>query len=101
MFALIVRFDVIPERLAEFDELAKRTIEQIRVHEPGTLVYVSAVDDRHPTMRTFIEVYRDRAAFEAHEAMDHTREFLDARQSMLRSFEVEFLESVAGTIALP
>lgn len=99
MFALIVRFDVVPEQLAAFDELAQGTIEQIRLSEPGTLAYASTVDAGEPSTRVFIEIYRDRAAFDEHETMAHTREFLERREPMLRSFRVEFLESIAGTVA--
>lgn len=99
MFALVVRFDVVPEQLAAFDALAQRTIDQIRRSEPGTLAYLSAAGAGEPSERVFIEVYRDRAAFDEHESMAHTREFLELRQPMLRSFKVEFLESLAGTVA--
>jgi quinol monooxygenase YgiN len=99
VFALVVRFDVIPERLAEFDELVQRTIDEIRRKEPGTLAYLSTVDAEDPSTRVFIEVYRDRVAFDEHESMAHTRDFLKRREPMLRSFRVDFLESLAGTVA--
>jgi quinol monooxygenase YgiN len=96
MYALVVRFDVIPERLAEFDALVDATIAGIREHEDGTLAYLSSTVDTEPGTRVFIEVYRDKAAFEAHETTAHTRRFLEQRQSMLRGFHVDFLNPVAA-----
>jgi quinol monooxygenase YgiN len=46
--------------------------------------------------RIFYELYRDRAAFEAHEASPHTRRYLEARDQFLASTEVDWLTLQAG-----
>ena len=81
---------------AAFDALTLRTLESIRAEEPGTLVYVShAVPDK-PGLRIFYELYRDRAAFEAHEAHAHVQHFLAERLTHTESVDVEFLDLVSG-----
>ena len=69
MFGLFVRFTCKDEASAEaYDRLVAETIEAIKTDEPGTLVYASHLVEGQPLQRIFYELYRDRAAFEAHEA---------------------------------
>jgi quinol monooxygenase YgiN len=46
--------------------------------------------------RIFYELYRDKAAFEAHEASPHTRRYLDERDQYLASTEVDWLTLQTG-----
>ena len=69
MFGLCVRFTCKDEASAEaYDRLVAETIEAIKTDEPGTLVYASHLVDGQPLQRIFYELYRDKAAFDAHEA---------------------------------
>ena len=69
MFGLCVRFTCKDETSAEaYDRLVAETIEAIKFHEPGTLVYASHLVDGQPLQRIFYELYRDEDAFHAHEA---------------------------------
>jgi quinol monooxygenase YgiN len=95
-FALVVRFTVRPGAEDDFDDLIARTTAAIRDHEPGTLVYACHWVDDAPRQRIFYELYRDRAAFDAHEQQEHVRHFLAARESLLESTEVDFLELADG-----
>ena len=94
MYSLVVKFDVLPERLAEFDTLVEATIAGIREQEDGTVAYLSSALEGDPYARVFIEVYRDREAFEVHESTPHTRNFLVRREPMLRGVRVEFLTAI-------
>ena len=97
MFGLCVRFTCKDEASAEaYDRLVAETIEAIKTEEPGTLVYASHVVEGHPLQRIFYELYRDKAAFEAHEAAAHTRRYLDERDQYLASTEVDWLTLQAG-----
>src|SRR5581483_3937443 len=97
MFGLVVRFVCKDETSAEgFDALVAATVEQIQQHEPGTLVYASHKVDGKPLERIFYELYRDRAAFDAHEEQPHTRHFLGERGNYLASYEVDWLELQSG-----
>src|SRR5690348_17334316 len=95
-YALLVRFTVRAGAEAQFDALVAQTAEGIRAAEPGTLVYACHLVDRQPRQRIFYELYRDRAAFEAHEAAEHTRRFLTERDALLESTEVDFLSLTGG-----
>ncbi|MGO9028106.1 MAG: putative quinol monooxygenase [Acidimicrobiales bacterium] len=100
MFALVVRFDVLPEHLGAFDSLVTETVAAIAIEEPGTVVYVTHLRPDRPTERIFYECYQDESAFEAHEAHDHTRRFLDQRSQHLACLpEVWRLRTADGVIA--
>ncbi len=79
MFALLVRFDVLPDHLPAFDALVGQTLAGIAATEPGTIVYATHRRADHPTERVFYEAYVDRQAFLAHEQTPHTRHFLAER----------------------
>lgn len=97
MFGLVVRFICKDEASADaFDQLVADTIGQIKQHEPGTLVYASHRVDGKPVERVFYELYRDRAAFDAHEEQPHTKHFLDQRGRYLASYEVDWLTLQSG-----
>ncbi|GGX71958.1 putative quinol monooxygenase [Streptomyces hiroshimensis] len=96
-FGLVVRFTLrSPEAAEGFDELASRTLEGIRRHEHGTVVYVNHRVPGEPHVRLFYELYEDRAAFDAHEQQPHTRNFLEAREKFVAKTEVTFLERLDG-----
>lgn len=95
--ALVVTHVLKPGHEEAFDALVLRTLDGIRAHEPGTLVYLSHTDDADPLRRVFYELYTDRAAFEAHERHEHVRAFLDERLEHIRSVDVTFLDAVMGT----
>ncbi|WP_245740978.1 putative quinol monooxygenase [Nonomuraea maritima] len=84
------------ESAAAFDALVGETIEAIRQREPGTIVYASHRVDGQPLQRIFYELYRDRDAFDAHEQTEHTKRFLAARDELLTSVEVDWLELQSG-----
>jgi quinol monooxygenase YgiN len=97
MFGLSVRFTCRDaESAAGFDRLVAETVPEIRQHEPGTLVYAVHTVDGKPLERIFYELYRDRAAFDAHEEQPHTRRFLAGREKFLSSVDVDFLTLQAG-----
>ena len=96
MLGLLARFTCKDaESALRFDQLAGVTIEAIRQKEPGTLVYVAHRVEGRPLQRIFYELYRDRPAFEAHEAAEHTKRFLAARAELLTAVEVDWLEPQA------
>ena len=97
MFGLSVRFTCKDLNCAAgFDKLVAETVPQVRQHEPGTLVYAVHTVEGKPLERIFYELYRDRAAFDAHEEQLHTRRMLTEREQFLSSVEVDFLTLQAG-----
>src|SRR2546430_10183965 len=97
MFGLCVRFTCKDEASADaYDRLVAETIEAIKTGEPGTLVYASHLVDGQPLQRIFYELYKDKAAFEAHEAAPHTRRYLAERGQYLTSIDVDWLTLQTG-----
>jgi quinol monooxygenase YgiN len=94
-FGLIVRFTLRQGHERRFDDLAATTVDEIAQYEPGTLLYVSHTVDDEPRTRIFYELYRDQAAFKAHEHQPHVRHFLAAREAHVESFEVDRLSPLA------
>jgi quinol monooxygenase YgiN len=90
-YGLVVRFTLKHGAGDEFDRLTSHTVEQIRAHEPGTLLYVVHRVEGDPHTRLFYELYRDRAAFDDHEAQPHTRRFLAERRQYLTGFDIDEL----------
>jgi quinol monooxygenase YgiN len=98
MFVLVVRFDCRDEASAHrFDELTAEVVREITDKEPGTLVYATHRVADEPLARVFYEVYRDRAAFRAHETAEHVRRFHSRKDPLLVGTRVEILEAGAGT----
>lgn len=97
MLGLCVRFTCKDDASAEaYDRLVAETIEAIKTNEPGTLVYASHLVEGQPLQRIFYELYRDKAAFDAHEAASHTRRYLNERGQYLASTEVDWLTLQIG-----
>ena len=99
MKSLVVTFHLRPGHEAAFDALLADELAGIRLHEPGTLLYVRALEGAAPSDRILLEVYRDEAAFAAHEEQPHTKRFLEARgQHLAAPVDVRWLEvtDVAG-----
>lgn len=93
-FGLVVRFELRDAEAAfAFDKLVAQTAEDIKKHEPGTLVYVVHSVPDEPNVRVFYELYADRAAFDAHETQPHTLHFLAEREQYIRGLEVTFLQT--------
>lgn len=92
MFALVVRFNCRDAEAAQdFDRVVATTVEQIVAEEPGTLVYATHTVEDEPLSRVFYEVYRDREAFDRHNGQPYVQRFLEARESLLADYRVEFL----------
>lgn len=97
MFGLCVRFTLKDQAAAEgHDRLVAETIAKIRTDEPGTLVYAAHTVAGQPLQRIFYELYRDKAAFEAHEAAPHTRRYLAERDQYLAGTQVHWLTLQTG-----
>jgi quinol monooxygenase YgiN len=97
MFGLSVRFTCKDQASAEaYDRLVADTIEQIKMNEPGTIVYASHTVKDQPLQRIFYELYASKDAFDAHEAAPHTRRYLAERDQYLAATEVDWLTLQTG-----
>lgn len=93
MFGLVARFSLKEGHEGLFDALAQETLAEVRLKEPGTLVYACHQPHDDPNGRVFYELYRDRDAFDEHEQQAHVRRFLTERaQHLATEPRVEFLD---------
>jgi quinol monooxygenase YgiN len=101
-FALVARFELHHEDAAgAFDELVEQTIADIRVREPGTLVYFAHTVPTEPMVRVFYELYEDQAAFDRHQEQPHTQYFLTEAEQHISALHVTFLHPGAGKAPWP
>jgi quinol monooxygenase YgiN len=77
---LIAIYTLLEDKVAAFDRIAEEAAEQVRAHEPDTLVYVIHTVPKAPMQRIFYEIYRDRAAYERHEQQPYIKRFVTARR---------------------
>lgn len=97
MFGLMVRFTCKdPESAEGFDKLMAETVPRVRQHESGTVIYAVHAVEGKPLERIFYELYRDQAAFDAHQEQEHTRRFLAERDQYLAAREVDRLSLLIG-----
>jgi quinol monooxygenase YgiN len=85
-FGQIAIYTLLEDRVADFDRLTRWVVRQVREHEPDTLVYIAHAVPSAPMQRILYEVYRDRAAYEAHK-----------RQPYVVAFEAERRPFVLAT----
>ena len=82
MYTITVSFELKPGAQDQFLPLITENAQQSRSQEPGCVVFDVCIV---PSKRDYVflyEVYRDRAAFDAHLASDHFKIF-DRRTSDL------------------
>jgi quinol monooxygenase YgiN len=87
-YGRILIFTLIEDRVADFDRLAERAAEQVRIGEPGTLVYVVHLVPNAPLQRIFYEIYRDPPAFDRHEGQPYMQRFVAERRSCVLATNV-------------
>jgi quinol monooxygenase YgiN len=101
-YGRILIFTLLEDRVAEFDRLAEQAAEEVRVREPGTLVYVIHLVPNAPMQRIFYEIYRDRAAFDSHENQPYMKRFVaDRRSCVLATNVIELRLKYAKVAPLP
>lgn len=75
LYGQIAIYTLLEHGAAEFDRLTDQVVEQVRAHEPDTLVYVVHGVPSAPLQRILYEVYRDQAAYDDHTSQPYIREF--------------------------
>ena len=101
-YGRILIFTLLDDRVADFDRLAEQAAEEVRLGEPDTLVYVIHLVPNAPMQRIFYEIYRDRAAFDSHEAQPYMQRFVAERRScVLATNVIELRLKYAKVAPLP
>ena len=91
MNAIIVDFEIKPDRLAEFLPLMAENAAASMREEPGCQQFDVCQDPDTPHRIFLYEIYDDRAAFETHLASAHFRRFDAATREMVTAKTVRAL----------
>ena len=75
MYVVVVEFAVVPAFASRFLDAIVANARASRGHEPGCLQFDVCVAEGDAPLVFLYEVYRDRAAFDAHVATPHFRTF--------------------------
>jgi quinol monooxygenase YgiN len=94
-FVIVAEFEVRPEGLDRFLELAKLDASQSVAKEPGCHQFDVTVD-REGNRVLLYEVYDDQAAFDAHLQTPHLEAFRAAIEPLVVSRNVRRLTRVHG-----
>jgi quinol monooxygenase YgiN len=101
-FGQIAIYTLLEDRVDDFDRLTKQVVKQVRAQEPDTLVYIVHGVPSAPMQRILYEVYRDRAAYEAHKRQPYVIAFeADRRPYVLATNIIELGLQQAKVSPLP
>ncbi len=90
LFGQITIYTLVDDRIDAFDRITERVVEQVRRHEPDTLVFIAHAVPSAPTQRILYQVYRSRAAYQRHLAQPYVQQFdLDRRPHVVATNVVE------------
>ena len=102
LFGQIAIYTLLEERVDDFDRLTKEVVRKVRGQEPDTLVYIVHAVPSAPMQRILYEVYRDRAAYEAHKRQPYAIAFeADRRPYVLATNIIELGLQQAKVSPLP
>ncbi len=88
-YAVLVRFRIMPGDMVAFLPLMLANAETSLSAEPGCTRFDVLTDPDHPDEVFLYEIYDDRAAFDAHLASQHFRDFDAAVAAMIAEKTVE------------
>ncbi|WP_029057259.1 putative quinol monooxygenase [Stappia stellulata] len=83
MFAVVVTFRIVPEKMQTFLPLMLENARASRTNEKGCHQFDVATDAARPDEVFLYELYTDRAAFDAHLESAHFRAFDAETSSMI------------------
>jgi quinol monooxygenase YgiN len=95
-FVIIAEFEVKPDKLEQFLELAKTDASQSVANEPGCHQFNVTLDREQPNRVVLYEVYDDEAAFDAHLQTPHLAAFRAGIENLIVSRQVRRLTRVHG-----
>ena len=95
-FVIIAEFEVKPDRLEQFLELARTDASHSVDREPGCRQFDVTLDREQPNRVVLYEVYDDEAAFDAHLKTPHLAAFRAGIEGLIVSRHVRRLTRVHG-----
>lgn len=95
MFAVVVTFEIRPDKLGEFLPAMLKNAQTSLAEEPGCHRFDVCTDPARPSEVFLYELYTDRAAFDVHLASDHFRSFDAQVAGMIAAKDVRTYAEVA------
>lgn len=81
MIKITAKLVVKEEKISEFQEMAKELVEKSRAEE-GNISYSLNQSIQDPKVHCFIEIWKDQAAIDSHNASEHFTRILPALGAM-------------------
>jgi quinol monooxygenase YgiN len=95
-FVIVAEFEVKPDKLEQFLELARTDAAHSVEREPGCRQFDVTLDREQPNRVLLYEIYDDEAAFDAHLETPHLAAFRADIESLIVSRQVRRLTRVHG-----
>ena len=95
-FVIIAEFEVKPDKLEQFLDLARTDASHSVEREPGCRQFDVTLDREQPNRVVLYEIYDDEAAFDAHLKTPHLAAFRAGIESLIVSRQVRRLTRVHG-----
>ena len=95
-YVIIAEFEVKPDKLEQFLELARTDASQSVAREPGCHQFDVTLDREQPNRVVLYEVYEDEAAFNAHLETPHLAAFRAGIHDLAVSRHVRRLTRLHG-----
>ena len=87
-YVRVAEIEIDPVQLEAYKVAAKEIVEDSVRLEPGVLALYSVSDKDNPAHVTVFEIYRDRAAYEAHLEMPHFKKYKAATRDLVKSLKI-------------
>ena len=101
MMVRIAEIEVAPEHLDEYVAILKKEAAASVRLEPGVISIFPMSERDHPTRVRILEIYADRAAYEAHLKTAHFQEYKTTTLTMVKSLtltEMQALDRASMTL---
>lgn len=95
-FVLVVEFEVKPDEVDRFHALIEENARASVANEPGCIQFDVTRAENDASRILLYEVYKDRAAFEAHGKMPHFAAFFTAARPMILNQRAQRYERVGA-----
>jgi len=95
MRAIVAYLTAKPGMEAEFQKQMTAQAQRCLANEPGCLQFDVVQDPKNPTRFVMLEVYKDDAAFKAHQDSQHYKDFRPVVSGLLADRKVEVFTMVS------
>jgi quinol monooxygenase YgiN len=96
MIGVVATVYILEDKIAEFENLARGLETNVKQHEPGCLVYRMAKSRTRPNTYVNMEIFRDQAALDQHQAAEYFQTALGGYAACLSGApDVEYFDTIS------